>query len=48
VNHAAQRPDDGGEVFDLRVIFFGDGLKLFQGLFHSFFGYSAHDVFGWL
>ena len=46
VNHAAQRSNDGGEIFDLPVIFFGDGFELFQGLFHSFFGYSGHDVFG--
>jgi hypothetical protein len=26
------------------VIFLGDGLKLFQCLFHSFLGYAAHNV----
>jgi len=35
--------DNVGQGFDLCVIFFGNGLELFQGLFHSFFGYSAHD-----
>ena len=44
MQYASERLDDGGQAFDLCVIFFRDDLELCQGLFHSFFGYSAHDV----
>jgi hypothetical protein len=42
--HTAEWPDNVGQGFDLCVIFFGNGLELFQGLFHSFFGHSAHEL----
>src|SRR5437879_5119395 len=35
VEYASDRLDDGGNGLDLRVIGFGNGRELLQGLFHS-------------
>jgi hypothetical protein len=41
---AAQRFDDASNGFDLLMVFFGNGLELLQGPFHSLIGYSSHDL----
>jgi hypothetical protein len=35
MEHVSERLDDGGQGLDFRVIIFGNGLLLFQSLFHS-------------